>query len=127
MASQDDDFAHAPLALNPKQRLRAQFASAVAEVIDERRSAGTSGLNISSDFAAQLTEVAFDWATTALAPDLERFAKHGKRTKIAPEDVVLAGRKSSATHSALKRAAAELRSASAKRKAPPGETSSVLP
>ena len=97
-----DDFAPA---LDRSRTLRSQFALAVAEVIDndpEEANGGSRGrLSVSNAFSQQLTEVAWSWTTTALAPDLERFAKHAKRKAIGPEDVVLAARKNEVTHSLI--------------------------
>lgn len=90
--------------------LRSHFAAAVATVLEADDSVGGARPPASTAFAAQLTEVAWTWATTALAPDIEAFARHSKRTKIGPEDVVLAARKNEATHGLLGREAARLRS-----------------
>ena len=63
----------------------------------------------SAAFAAQLTEVAWQWTTTALAPDLEAFSRHAKRAKISVEDVILATRKNEATQALVEREAAKLK------------------
>ena len=107
--SADDDFA-APVDLRMRT-LRNQFAVAVADVLDgegEAEMGARSSLPLSKAFAQQLTETTWMWATTALAPDLERFAKHAKRTVIKPEDVVLAARKNEVTHVLLDRVAQRL-------------------
>ena len=107
--SADDDFA-APVDLRMRT-LRNQFAVAVADVLDgegEAEMGARSSLPLSKAFAQQLTETTWMWATTALAPDLERFAKHAKRTVIKPEDVVLAARKNEVTHVLLDREAQRL-------------------
>ena len=112
--SADDDFA--PV-VDRSRALRSTFALAVIEVLDE---AQQRGLPVDDAFARQLTETAFTWATTALAPDLEAFAKHAKRKSVAPEDVLLCARKNEVTHARVDRAAEKLRataSASKRQKA----------
>ena len=119
-ASEDDAFAPAK---DRRQTLRTAFALAVAEILDAGRgdeggndTGGNSGrLPISKAAAQQLTEVAWSWTTTALAPDLERFAKHAKRSKVAPEDVLLAARKNEVTHNHIVREMKTLKAASGKR------------
>jgi centromere protein S len=108
--SQDDDFAETA---DRSTLLRQNFAAAIAAVLDadsndaEEAAARPAA---SASFAAQLTEVAWMWTTTALAPDLEAFARHGKRAKIGVEDVLLAARKNEATLELMEREAAKLRS-----------------
>ena len=104
--SEDDDFAEQT---DRSTVLRQNFASAVAAVLDEAEEANAR-LPASAGFAAQLAEVAWTWTTTALAPDLEAFARHAKRAKISVEDVLLAARKNEATAQLMEREAAKLRS-----------------
>ena len=82
--------------------LRSQFAAAVGAVLDTSL-AESDKPPASPAFAQQLTEVAYSWATTALAPDLEAFARHSKRAQVGPEDVVLAARKNDMTHELVER------------------------
>ena len=108
MASQlDDDFAPGAAQHDQNLRLRQHFACAVAEILDRREEQHQKP---STAFAHQLAEVAFEWSQTALGPDLERFAKHGKRTKVGPEDVVFACRKNDVLHDVIQREAGKLRS-----------------
>jgi histone H3/H4 len=101
--SQDDDFA-AP-AKGPQNTMRREFAAAVAAVVDsEGRSPPASSV-----FVQQLTEVAWAWTTTALAPDLESFARHSKRANVGVEDVLLAARKNDVTHSLIEREMSKVR------------------
>ena len=114
--SDDDDGAFASQA-DRSRALRQHFAAAIAAVLDSNdTSEAAARPPASTSFAAQLTEVAWTWTTTALAPDLESFARHAKRTKIGVEDVMLAARKNDVTHALIEREAARLRSAN-KRKA----------
>ena len=76
----------------------------MAAVLDERRQPPPSHA-----FAQQLTELTWMWTTTALAPDLERFAQHAKRSRVAPEDVVLASRKNEVTHALINGASQRLK------------------
>lgn len=115
--SEDDDFAEQS---DRSTVLRQNFASAVAAVLDEAEEANAR-LPASAGFAAQLAEVAWTWTTTALAPDLEAFARHAKRARIGVEDVLLAARKNEATAQLMEREAAKLRSV--KRKAGDGDKS----
>ena len=69
-------------------------------------------------FRRMSMQVAYQWATTALAPDLEAFQRHSKRSQIGPEDVLLAGRKNETTHQLLVNEAERLRDAAAVKKAP---------
>jgi hypothetical protein len=101
----DDDFASA---VDRSAALRAAFAAAVAAVLDEEP-ADKTGPSPSTGFAAQLTEVAWQWTTTSLAPDLEAFARHAKRAKVGMDDVVLAARRNEVTHELLERTAAQSR------------------
>ena len=103
--SEDDAFASQA---DRTTILRQNFAAAVAGVLDADDK--PSRLPCSPSFATQLAEVSWSWTTTALAPDLEAFARHAKRSKIGVEDVLLAGRKTEATHALLEREAAKLRS-----------------
>ena len=80
--SLDDDFA--PVA-DRSRALRTHFAAAVAEILDAKDDRTDDRLPVTKAFAQQLAEVSWSWTTTALAPDLERFAKHAKRLKIASE------------------------------------------
>ena len=102
----EDDFA--PAAQHDhKLRLRQHFGCAVAEILDSREQ---QHLKPSTAFAQQLAEVAYNWCETALGPDLERFARHGKRTKVGAEDVVFACRKNDVLHDLMEREAQKLRS-----------------
>ena len=103
----DDDFAEET---DRSSALRAHFAAAIASVLDTDDSDEASRPTPSSSFAAHLTEVAWAWTTTALAPDLEAFARHAKRAKVTPEDVALAARKNEVTHALVEREASRLRS-----------------
>ena len=85
--------------------LRGQWAAAVAAVLEAQPSAN---LPISHAFAQHLCEVSWNWATGALAPDLEAFARHSNRAQVGTADVILAGRKNDVTL-ALLRLAAEKR------------------
>ena len=101
----DDDFAPAA---DRTATLRANFAAAVATILegdDVEADGSVPRLPVSAGFAAHLTEVSWTWTTTALAPDLEAFARHAKRQKVGPDDVVLAARKNETTHSLLEREA----------------------
>lgn len=102
-----DDFQ--PAAPDRATLLRKHFALAVTSVLDERCGDDATP-RPTTEMVQQLTEVAWSWTVSALAPDLERFAKHAKRTRIAPDDVLLAARKSPATEVMLEREAAKLRS-----------------
>ena len=121
-----EDFA-APV--DRTRTLRTHFAVAVADVLDgegDADAATSERLPITKAFAQQLTETAWTWATTALAPDLERFARHAKRSKVAPEDVLLAARKNEVTYALVDREAQRLRSAGAGAKRQKiGETSGL--
>jgi hypothetical protein len=95
--------------------LRSQFALAVASVVDNKTASGALDaggpvtLAVSPMFVQQLAEVAWTWTTCSLAPDLEKFAKHGKRNKIGAEDVLLAARKNSVTQSLVEKEARRIR------------------
>ena len=106
MASDEDDDDFAGGAADNAVHLRSQFAAAVGTILD-----GHDGLHCppSTAFAQQLTEVAYQWATTALAPDLEAFQRHSGRKQIGAEDVLLAGRKNETTHDLLVAEAERLR------------------
>ena len=102
---EDDDFA----AHTDRQTvLRQNFAAGVATVLDANDSA--SRLPTSTGFATALTEIAWTWSTTALAPDLEAFARHAKRAKVGVEDVLLAARKNEVSHALVEREGQKLRS-----------------
>ena len=113
--SLDDDFAAD--AQDRTGLLRQHFAAAVTELVDGDDA--DVRLPASKSFVQQLTEVAWSWTTTALAPDLESFARHAKRSKVGAEDVLLAARKNEGTHALLESAAAGLKAegAGGKRKA----------
>lgn len=114
LADDEDDFA-APVA-DRTSLCRAQFASAVACVLEATAADSTTHVpTASTTFAQHLTDIAFDWTSTALGPDLSRFASHAGRRKVGIEDVLLAGRKNDATLRLLEQEAASLRSASAAR------------
>ena len=104
--SEDDDFASQA---DRTTTLRQNFAAAIASVLDTNDPNDTRRPLPSAAFAAQLTEVAWQWTTTALAPDLEAFSRHAKRAKISAEDVVLAARKNEQTHAVVEREAAKLK------------------
>ena len=105
--SEDDDFASQA---DRSTMLRQNFAAALAAVLDANDSdEAASRPPPSAAFAAQLTEVAWQWTTTALAPDLEAFSRHAKRAKISVEDVILATRKNEATQALVEREAAKLK------------------
>lgn len=115
-AGDDDDFAGGH---DRTQHLRTQFAAAVAEVLDAKGNGGSASEALprpTQAFAQQLTEVAWQWTTTALAPDLEAFQKHSKRSVIAADDVLLAARKNEATHALLCEEADRLRDSAAAKK-----------
>ena len=114
----DDDDAFAEQA-DRSLVLRQNFAAAVAAVLDaDADTPAAARLPPSAAFAQALTDVAWTWTTTALAPELEAFARHAKRAKISAEDVVLAARKNDTTHALVEREAARLRSVRHK----PGES-----
>ena len=66
----DDDFA-AGQVNDRTQHLRSQFAAAVADILDGKGDDSEARPRPTRAFAQQLTEVAWQWTTTALAPDLE--------------------------------------------------------
>lgn len=108
MDESDDDFRSQA---DRTTVLRQHFAAAVAAVLDADDTADAAARPPpSASFAAQLTEVAWTWTTTALAPDLEAFARHAKRSKIGVEDVLLAARKNDVTHALVEREATRMRS-----------------
>ena len=121
--SLDDDFA--PVA-DRSRTLRTHFAAGVAEILDAEGDRADGRLPLTKAFAQQLAEVSWSWTTTALAPDLERFAKHAKRSKIAPEDVLLAARKNEVTYALIDREAQKLRSAAADAKRHKGGDTSAV-
>ena len=105
MEASQDDFQEAP---DRATLLRGQWAAAVAEVLDEWPEPRKPPL--STTFAQNLTEVSWTWVTTALAPDLEAFARHSNRAQVGPADVVLAARKNEVTHAIMEQEAGRLRS-----------------
>ena len=105
MSDEDADFASQ---VDRTSVLRSNFAAGVASVIDANDTE-EAALPVSAAFVEQLTEVVWSWTTTALAPDLEAFARHAKRAKVTPEDVVLAARKNDTTAALLQREAAKQR------------------
>ena len=106
-ASQDD-FADAQQ--DRTTVLRQNFAAGIASVLDGNDDEAAARPSATAGFAAQLAEVAWMWTTTALAPDLEAFARHAKRKSIDPQDVLLAARKNEVTHALVEREADRLRS-----------------
>ena len=96
-----DDFDEAP---DRAASLRTHFALAVTSLLegDER----PSQLPVTPAFAQHLTELSHSWVTTALAPDLEAFMRHSKRSTVGPEDVVLAARKNDTTRKLVEAEAA---------------------
>ena len=76
-ASSQDHF---DSALDRSALLRTHFALAVTDLLEgvER----PSGLPVTAEFSHHLTGLAYTWATTALAPDLEAFMRHSKRTQV---------------------------------------------
>ena len=108
MAGSDDDDDFAERA-DRTVVLRQNFAAAVAAVLDEAADREPRRPQPSSTFAQALADVAWSWTTTALAPDLEAFARHAKRSKIGVDDVLLASRKNEVTHALMEREAANLR------------------
>lgn len=113
MSDEDDDFAAGQA--DRMLHLRSQFAAAVAEILDSHDNAEPRPAPTQA-FAQQLTEVAWQWTTTALATDLEAFQRHSKRSVIAADDVLLAARKNEATHMLLSEEANRLRDSAAAKK-----------
>ena len=114
MSDEDDDFAAGQA--DRTLHLRSQFAAAVSEILDSHDDAAETRPAPTQAFAQQLTEVAWQWTTTALATDLEAFQRHSKRSVIAADDVLLAARKNEATHSLLSEEANRLRDSAAAKK-----------
>ena len=52
-----------------------------------------NGPTVSTETAKHVVDLVWDWTTTALAPDLEAFMRHSKRSTIGVEDVQLSARK----------------------------------
>ena len=118
MADDDDVFAERA---DRSVVLRQHFAAAVAAVLDADDDQVGTRPAASAGFAQNLSEVAWTWTTTALAPDLEAFARHAKRTKVGVEDVLLAARKNETTHALMEREAAKLRSSNVRQKVGDGD------
>lgn len=107
-----DDFAAVP----PSREARAKehFYAAVTALLESEEP--PLGLPPTPAFAQQLSELGYEWATSALGPDLDAFRKHAKRSSVQPDDVVLAARKNSTTRELIEREAARLKATTAGRK-----------
>ena len=89
-ASQDDFQAQPTRSTLAKQ----QLASTVIAALEDSRATGPA---LSKEAVAAVVDLVWDWTTTALAPDLEAFMRHSKRSTIGVEDVQLAARKNART------------------------------
>ena len=94
----DDDFA------SQEDRLKASWRAAVLSVVEEQ----STSIPVSREFAHALTDLTESWVTQALAPDLEHFAHHARRSIVGTEDVLLAARKNDRTRSLLAGEAARM-------------------
>jgi centromere protein S len=98
MADADDDFA------SQEDRLKAAWRAAVLSAVEEQNTT----VPVSRECAASLVELVEGWATQALAPDLEQFAHHARRTIVSVDDVLLAARKNERTRACLAAEAARM-------------------
>mmetsp|Transcript_7476 Transcript_7476/g.14956 ORF Transcript_7476/g.14956 Transcript_7476/m.14956 type:complete len:134 (+) Transcript_7476:1-402(+) len=89
-ASQDEFQAQPARSTLAKQ----QLAAAVIAALEDGPATGPA---LSKEAAASCVDLVWDWTTTALAPDLEAFMRHSKRSTIGVEDVQLAARKNART------------------------------
>mmetsp|Transcript_74303 Transcript_74303/g.124013 ORF Transcript_74303/g.124013 Transcript_74303/m.124013 type:complete len:132 (-) Transcript_74303:164-559(-) len=87
-----DDFAPADDRLS---RGKPQFQVALLALIEEHEA--NLPVRVSKAVAQNLVELTWEWATMALAPDLEQFVQHRKKSTIGVEDVQLAARKNKQT------------------------------
>ena len=91
------------------------LSSAVLAALEE---GAENGPTVSTETAKHVVDLVWDWTTTALAPDLEAFMRHSKRSTIGVEDVQLSARKNARTKAFIDEEARRLRS----RKTETGET-----
>ncbi len=89
-ASQDEFQAQPARGVLAKQQLSASVLAAIEE-------APADGPQLSQEATKAMVDLVWDWTTTALAPDLEAFMRHSKRSTIGVEDVQLAARKNART------------------------------
>lgn len=108
MASQDDFESHADRPTLAKQHLSAAVVAALEEK-DNDAVTTADGPPLSKEVMWQITELVFDWTSTALAPDLEAFMRHSKRNTIGVEDVQLAARKNPCTRQLIDGEASRLK------------------
>ena len=91
MDASQDEFQEQPArGALAKQHL----SSAVLSVLEE---GPEDGPTVSKETARQMVDLVWDWTTTSLAPDLEAFMRHSKRSTIGVEDVQLTARKNART------------------------------
>lgn len=89
---------------------RASVHFAVAKICEAE--AAETGIFVAKSTVATLTELCLRHSRT-FAEDLEHFAHHARRAKIAPDDVMLCARKDPAFHDQLKEFHAKIQSANA--------------
>ena len=108
MASQDDFESQADRPSLAKQHLSAAIVTALEEKENDATTTA-GGPPLSKEAMLQITELVWDWTTTALAPDLEAFMRHSKRSIIGVEDVQLAARKNVRTRQLIDGEASRLK------------------
>ena len=101
-ASQDDFQAQPARSTLAKQQLSAAVIAALED-------GPATGPALSKDAAHAVVDLVWDWTTTALAPDLEAFMRHSKRSIIGVEDVQLAARKNACTKAVIAEEAQRLK------------------
>ena len=79
-------------------RCREHLAAAVLQLIEEARPERP----VSQLVGQQIVALVHDWVSSALAPDLESFMQHARRSIVGLEDVCLAARKNATTRALVR-------------------------
>ena len=91
MEASQDEFQEQP---ERKSLAKQHLSAAVLAALEE---GPADAPTVSQDTAKLMVDLVWDWTTTALAPDLQAFMRHSKRSTIGVEDVQLAARKNERT------------------------------
>jgi len=109
-ASQDEFQAQPERGTLAKQQLSASVLAALEDASKD------DGPLLSKEAAEAIVDLVWDWTTTALAPDLEAFMRHSKRSTIGVEDVQLAARKNVRTKALINEECQQLKAVKQKTK-----------